>query len=322
MKQRSFFWPFFLIAAGIVWLLIELHTIPIENLWSLLYIWPFFLMAAGVVLILRSRWPVAQLLVSSLTVLGMLLAVVLAPQLGWNQAPAWGTLHLGDFGNFNGTVPGSGMVVSQTRALTEFKSVRINYPVELTIQQGNVPSVTVEAEDNLLPQLSTRISGGTLYIENNQPNWTQRVNPGRPVVVNLTVPELQQVDFPSAGTLNILNFDASQLGVSISGAGSVHLTNLTANTLTISLSGAGTITATGSVDQLNMDISGLGGFQGADLSTQTTEISISGAGNATVWAKTTLNVEISGTGSVNYYGSPNISRQVSGIGHMSGLGNK
>ncbi len=58
MRNRSLFWPFFLIATGIVWLLVELRTIPLENLWALMYIWPFFLMAAGVGLILRSRWPV------------------------------------------------------------------------------------------------------------------------------------------------------------------------------------------------------------------------------------------------------------------------
>ena len=62
MRNRSLFWPFFLIAAGIVWLLIEMHTLPLENLWALMYIWPFLLMAAGVSLILRARWPVTRVL--------------------------------------------------------------------------------------------------------------------------------------------------------------------------------------------------------------------------------------------------------------------
>ena len=112
MRNRSLFWPFFLIAAGLVWLLIEIRSIPVENLWALMYIWPFFLMAAGVGLILRSRWPVARMLVSGLLVLGMVGAVVFAPRLNWNKAPTWSYFT---WTNFNGSVRGSGVVVSETR---------------------------------------------------------------------------------------------------------------------------------------------------------------------------------------------------------------
>ena len=87
MRNRSLFWPFFLIAAGLVWLLIEIRSVPVENLWALMYIWPFFLMAAGVGLILRSRWPVARMFVSGVLVLGMVGAVVFAPQLGGTRSP-------------------------------------------------------------------------------------------------------------------------------------------------------------------------------------------------------------------------------------------
>jgi hypothetical protein len=319
MRQRSLFWPFVFIATGIVWLLIELHTIPVENLWALMYIWPFFLMAVGVGLILRSRWPIAKMIVSAVIVLGMVLAIVFAPQLGWNKPTAWNFISVGDF---NGTVPGSGVVVSQNREVEDFNSIEIDFPAELTVQQGNDTALTVEAENNLLPQLATRVSGSTLHIENSQPDWAKRVNPTRPVKIHITVQDLQKVDFPSAGTMKVENFTADRLDISISGAGTINLSNLTAHALTTNLSGAGNITASGSVDSLNMDISGFGGFQGGDLASQTANVTISGAGSATVWAKNSLSVEISGTGSVNYYGSPNVHQQISGLGSVNKSGSK
>jgi hypothetical protein len=322
MRNRSFFFPFILIAAGLVWMLIELRTIPIENLWSLMYIWPFFLMAVGVGLILRSRWPLARMIVSGLIVLGMVLSIVFAPQLRWNKAPVWSSFHLGDWGNFNGAVRGSGVVLSQERQVADFNSVEINFPTEITIRQGISTSLTVEAEDNILPQLSTRVSGDTLYIENSQRDWSERVNPTRPVRITMTVKDLQKVDFPIAGTLQVEKFQASHLEISISGAGSVNLSDLTAQRLTVDLSGAGTITTNGSVDSLNVDISGVGSFRGGDLTSQTADISISGAGSATVWAKNSLNANISGTGSVNYYGSPSVQRNVSGLGSVNSRGSK
>ena len=319
MRNRSLFFPFILIATGVVWLLVELRTIPLENLWALMYIWPFFLMAVGVGLILRARWPGIRMIVSGLVVLGMLLSIVFAPRLGWNKAPAWGTFNLT---GINGSVRGSGVVVSETRKVADFNSIEINFPVELTIQQGNATALTVEAEDNLLPQLATRVSGNIMYIESSQPDWTRRVNPTRPVKVHVTVKDLQRVDFPSAGTLRVEKFQANNLELSISGAGTVNLSDMTAKALTVNLSGAGNITASGKVDSLNMDISGFGSFQGGDLASQSADITISGAGNATVWARSSLNVNISGTGSVNYYGSPNVTREVSGLGSVNSQGNK
>ena len=322
MRNRSLFWPFILIAAGLIWLLVQLRTIPVENLWALTYIWPFFLMAAGVGLILRSRWPGIRIIVSGLIVLGMLLSIVFAPQLGWNKAPAWGSFQLGDFGNFSGSVRGSGAVISEARQVADFHSLEINYPVEVTIQQGTSTSVKVDAEDNLLPQLTTRVSGNTLFIENNQRDWSKRVNPTRPVRLTMTVKDLQKVDFPSAGTLRVEKFQAKALEISISGAGTVNLSDLTAQSLTVNLSGAGTITASGSVDRLNVDISGVGSFRGGDLASQSADITISGAGSATAWVKSSLSVNISGTGSVNYYGSPSVQRNVSGLGSVNSRGNK
>ena len=322
MRNRSLFWPFFLIASGIVWLLIELRSIPSENLWALMYIWPFFLMAAGVGLILRSRWAIARMFVSAVLVLGMVLAVIFAPQFGWNKAPAWGVYHLGNWGNFNGSVAGSGVVVSQTRESASFTAIEINFPVDLTVQQGSTTSLKVEAEDNLMPQLATRVSGDTLIIENSQPDWTKRVNPTKPVRVTLTVKDLQKVDFPSAGNLRIENFTADTMDISISGAGAITLVKFSAKGLTLNLSGAGSITASGTADRVNMNISGLGSYQGAEMASQSADISISGAGSATVWARNSLNVQISGTGSVKYYGSPSVTRNISGLGSVNALGSK
>lgn len=319
MRNRSLFWPFFLIATGAIWLLIELRSLPLENLWALMYIWPFFLMAAGVGLILRSRWPVARMFVSAILVLGMVAAVVFAPQFGWNKAPAWSFFT---WTNFNGSVRGSGVVVTENRKLADFSSIEINYPVELTIQQGSATALTIEGEDNVLPQLATRVTGDTLYIENNQPDWAKRVNSTHPVRIKMTIKDLQRVDFPSAGSLQIGTFHTDHLAISISGAGSINLSALTAKSLTVNLSGAGNINASGAVDNLEMDISGFGGFQGGDLASQSVHVGLSGAGNATVWAKSSLNVDISGAGSVKYYGSPSVTKNISGLGTVNGLGNK
>ncbi len=259
------------------------------------------------------------MLVSGLIVLGIVLTIVFAPQLGWNKPPSWSTFNIV---GLTGSVRGSGVVVTQTRQVADFNAIEINYPVELTVQQGNSTSLTVEAEDNLLPQLDTRVSGNTLFIETNQRDYTKRVNPTRPGRIALTVKTLQRLDFPSAGSLQVGKFLTNVLEIDISGAGSANFTDLTASSLSVNLSGAGSITASGTADTLNIDISGLGSFTGGDLASQTGKVDISGAGSATVWVKNNLQAQISGTGSIKYYGSPSVERDVSGLGSVNSLGNK
>lgn len=319
MRYRSYFWPFALIAAGVIWLLVEIGTIPVDNLWALTYIWPFLLMGIGVSLILRTRWPIARLFISGLLVAGIVLSIVFAPQLRWNNMPSWNWIT---FDGIHGSVRGSGHVVSQTRSVSNVTAVEINFPVDMTIKQGPTDSLTIEAEDNLMPQLDTRLSGGTLIIEDNERDYTRRVNATKPVRIDLTVTDLHRVDFPSAGTLDISGLKTTDLHIDVSGAGTITLTNLIAVSLEVNLSGAGSITASGKADTLSTDISGVGSFRGGDLASQTAHVSISGAGSATVWAKASLNADISGTGSVRYYGTPSVSKNVSGLGSVISQGNK
>ena len=64
MKQRSLFFPLALIAAGILWIMIGMGRLPVQNLWALAHIWPFLLIGAGVSLILRTYWAPTRLVYS------------------------------------------------------------------------------------------------------------------------------------------------------------------------------------------------------------------------------------------------------------------
>jgi hypothetical protein len=322
MKERSIFWPLVMIAAGVLWLLVGLGTIPRANLWALTHTLPYLLILLGFGLILRAHWRFAGMLVSTLVVAGAILAVIYAPQLGWDNAPSWGWDLWDVSPDIGGGVPGSGVVKSETREVDEFQAISIDYPAEITVHQGEAESVTIEAEDNLLPQLETEVQDGTLHLKNAERNWASRVHPSEPVVVTITVVDLNAIQFPTAGKMQVEGLETDSLAVSVSGAGDVTVTELVANRLEFRLSGAGNINADGEGDSLQVNISGLGNFNGGDLRSQNADVHISGAGSATVWVEDTLNANISGAGSIDYYGDPQISEHISGVGSVSQAGKK
>lgn len=315
-KYRSIFFPLALIAAGIVWLLVSLGRIPSENLWALMHFWPFLLIAAGLGLMLRSFWAPARIILDVLVVGAAVLAIVFAPQLGWTT-PGW---NFGIDGNFGGGTPGSGKVVTETREVQDFLAVSIVYPAEVLIQQGKTESVKIEAEDNLIPQLSTAMENGTLVIRNKEIDWNKRVNPTKPVRITIMVKDLHELDFSSAGSVRIEKLATDELSISISGTGKLNIDQLNTRKLDCRLSGAGSVTATGAADDLKLVISGVGSFDGTDLASLTADARISGAGSATVHPKNELSASISGTGSIRYYGSPSVSQQISGLGSVNKIG--
>jgi hypothetical protein len=324
MKERSFFWPLTLIAVGAIWLLTEMGIVPSDNLWALTHLLPFILMTLGLGLILRAYWRFGGLLTSLIVVGGAVLAIIYAPQLGWDKGSATGfNIAWGDIGNGAGGVKGSGKIVTESREVSGFDAVSLEYPAKVTIHQGKAESVTLKGDDNLLPQILVEVDGDTLRIDSSERSWGDRVSPSQPLEVEITVKDLRQVHFPSAGSLTVEKLTTDSLEISVSGAGDIALRDLDAGSLDIALSGAGSVDADGTADKLNVRISGAGEFKGGDLHSQTAETHISGMGSATVWVDKELDASISGAGSVNYYGDPtSVQEQISGAGDVKGLGKK
>lgn len=313
-KQQSLFFPLLLIAVGALWLLVDMNVIPSANLWALTHIWPYLLIMLGIGVIVRGRWPAAGMIVSVLLILGAVLAVIYAPQLGWASGPDW---RLGD--DFRGGVAGSGKIESETRQVKTFDAVAINYPAQVVIRQDDSESVKVEADDNLLDQLSTEVRDGRLVIENSEREWARRVRPSETVKITITVKDLKEVDFSSAGTLLVEGLDTEIFELDLSGAGEVNLNDLQVEQLECKLTGAGNLRADGEAGSVDLEIDGFGNFHGDELHADRADVTINGAGNVNLRVKTYLRAEINGAGSVGYYGTPDVNQRINGAGSVRQL---
>lgn len=314
-QKRSIFGPLLLIAAGVVWLLIKSGTVPSSNLWALTHIWPFLLIGAGVGIMLRPYWSYTSIVLDILIIAGVVLAILYAPQMRWDNPSM---ISFGQDGEqfFGPGVRGSGNVVSETRKVSGFDAIEVDYPARVLVSQGNAESLKIEAEDNLLPGLKTEVKNGKLRIYYKSADG-EHVNPTKTVTITITVKELSDVDFSSAGELIINGLKSDDLSVSLDGAGNIKLNDINTKSLNINLSGAGSASASGTTDDLSLNISGFGDFSGKELQSSKATVNISGAGGASVWAEDELSATISGAGSVNYFGSPQVTKQISGVGNVS-----
>ena len=318
--KRSIFGPLLLIAAGGIWLLVQSGNIPSSNLWALTYIWPYVLIAAGIGIILRSYWKYFTIVMDVIIVGGAVLAIAYAPKFGWN-VPSMNFMFSENNLYVGPSERGSGDVIKSTREVSDFSAIEMDYPAQVIVTQGESVSVKIEAEDNVLPGLQTRVRNDTLEIFYKIEDG-KHVNPTKPVKITIVVKDLKEVNFGSAGEFTLEGIETNKLDVSVSGAGNLKLNEITVKSLAVDLSGAGSMSASGEADDFDLTISGFGSFNGKDLHNKTAQVNLSGAGSATVWVDDELDAQVSGVGSINYYGSPAVTKQVSGVGGVTKSGDK
>jgi Putative auto-transporter adhesin, head GIN domain len=195
---------------------------------------------------------------------------------------------------FGGTVTGSGNVKTESRNVSGFQAVSLSGVGNLTIDQNGTESLTVEAEDNLLPYIQTDVQGNRLIIGSKD---NTSLNPTKPINYRLTVKDLNSID--------------------LSGAGKITGADINTPKLMVNVSGAGDITLTGKADSQDINLSGAGNYHGDNLAGKDVKITTSGAGSAVVQVSDTLDATVSGAGAVRYIGDPQVKQNVSGAGSVS-----
>ena len=209
----------------------------------------------------------------------------------WRRALA--LLAVGSVVTACSATAGSGQLATQSRQVSGFTSVELTGVGELSIDQTGTESLTVSAEDNLLPLLTSRVEADTLIL-GKKPNT--RIVTSKPITYTLTMKDIT--------------------GLAVSGSGTINAPKLTTAALRIEISGSGVITTAGNADDQSLEISGSGRYLADGLTSKTTKAEISGSGTANVVASKALDVKISGSGTLTYSGNPQVSQTVSGSGKL------
>jgi hypothetical protein len=257
----------------------------------------------------------------------------------------------------NQKLDGSGKIITENRDVSGFDKVDLQSIGNLTIVQGTEESLTIKADDNLLPYITTEVFNGTLEI-GMKPNLS--FNPTQSIEYELVVKSLSSVALSGFGNIKAETLSGTNLEVKLAGSGNIDLGDLQsdflmlrisgfgnidvktmmikkptleltgsgditvekmdADDLTVKISGFGNATITGKAGTQDVRILGSGDYNASNLESEKVSIEVSGFGNAKVWAKTDLNVKITGSGNIDYFGNPKLSQTITGFGKVRSLG--
>jgi hypothetical protein len=215
------------------------------------------------------------------------------------------------------TIVASGKVGTETRSATGFTSIALSLPGKVELRQGSPIAVTVEADDNLLPEIETVVDGGKLRIRFHR---NLNVMGKATLRVKVTAPQIDALSIAGSGDISTQALATPALAVAVSGSGDMNLSGLETESLKVAISGSGDVKATGRATELAAKISGSGDIDAGGLESRRVTLSIAGSGDATVRAREKLDVSIAGSGDVRYHGDPAITKRIAGSGALKRLG--
>jgi len=215
------------------------------------------------------------------------------------------------------TVQGSGSVKTETRDVRGFDAVEVAGIGTLVVTQGDSEHLTISAEDNILPKLTSDVVNGRLELH---PQSNTRLDTTQPIRYDLTVKQLKDIRLAGSGDVQAGTLDADSLNLALAGSGNGNIGHLTAKTLNVTIAGSGTLTLAGEAAQQNVHISGSGRYRASDLQSRQAKVDIAGSGDCAVRVSDRFDVMIAGSGNVTYVGSPTVNQTILGSGRVSKAG--
>ncbi len=194
----------------------------------------------------------------------------------------------------SGTTNEAGNVTSETRNVGGFDKVELRSIGNLSIRQTGSESLSVEAEEDVLPKIRTEVVNDRLII-GPEPNTS--IQTTEPINYVLTVKDLHALKVSGSGGISAQDIGTDKLSTTISGSGAVEIS--------------------GSADSQEVGISGSGAYRAEYLQSKEAKVDVSGSGSAIVNASDALDAKVSGSGLVEYIGDPTVKKEVSGSGRVS-----
>lgn len=215
-------------------------------------------------------------------------------------------------------IKGNGNVKKETREVSGFTGVALSGSMNVQLSYGSSNTITIEADENLLPYIETKVEDGILQVKSKDKmgGFSSR----NKLIVYVSLTKLTELKVSGSGNITG-NGDFSNDGktnVSVSGSGSIDVGMNSFNETNVAISGSGNVTLKGkSTNNIDATISGSGNIDCSEVACNDVFAHVSGSGNIKVYANKSIDAKVSGSGNIYYKGSAtNLNLKSSGSGKI------
>jgi hypothetical protein len=224
-------------------------------------------------------------------------------------------LENGFSGALGGPMIPSSPRTAEVRKVGPFDGITASSSFEVVVTKDEAP-LTVSAEKDLLPLISTEVKDGTLVVK-----WTKPVNTNSDVVVSVGAPQLRRLTLSGAASGTVTGTGAGPFQLKLSGASKANISGESESLVAaldgassadvrleklqsseVAASGASRLTLVGSGKSLDAELSGGSEVDAAGPFEMVT-VDVSGASRLKAKATVSMEGKASGASSVDTMGS-------------------
>ncbi len=230
-------------------------------------------------------------------------------------------LSLGSIGSFAAgweTVTGNGTPKKETRQVSSYTGISLSGSMNVLIAYGNSNNITVDADENLLPYIETKVEDGKLVVRAKKGYNLKTKNN---LMVNVSLTTLTSANISGSGNMsgNGAFSNTGETSVSISGSGNINIGFDKFEKLSVKVSGSGNVGLKGnSCNSVDAQISGSGNIDCSTIKADKVDANINGSGDIKVYASKSIDAKVNGSGNIFYKGdATNITSKASGSGKIT-----
>lgn len=188
-------------------------------------------------------------------------------------------------------IRGNGLIANEMRKTGEFSAVEIVGKFSLMVDSGNVDSIMISTDENILPHIVTEVNSTCLKV-------------------------YPDVSISPSTTPALLLKKTAISSITSEGDADVTFKKVNTNVFECTSDGSCSAVLSGNTSVLSIAITGSGAINAFDLNADSVFIDITGSADVEVTAKTFLSVSIKGVGKVFYKGAPITKQTIDGIGSI------
>lgn len=209
---------------------------------------------------------------------------------------------------------GSGNIISQNRTVSNFSVLSISGSFDVEVKVGTATEVKIEADDNIINDIETNVSGNTLRIRLQDRLSISNAH----LKVFITVPTLTAIKASASAEVDVLDKIVSIQKLTFMANSSAEITTeVDAPEIEADASSSATIKLRGRTKNYSADASSSADIESSELLSENTKANASSSATVKVHASVSLQARSSSSGEIIYRGEATVSQSVSSSGSVT-----
>ena len=194
---------------------------------------------------------------------------------------------------------GSGNIITETRNVSTFTKVSAATSIDVDVQQGAETSVIVEADDNLIKYVETKIEGGELKIRLKNIS----IRNDATIKVHIVAPRYEGFSASSSAEITSKNTITSSSNIKLKASSSANIDmQIDAPSVDVDASSSADITASGRTKEITVDASSSALVELNKLQAETATAKASSSADVSIFASIKVNAKASSSADIKYTG--------------------